>query len=100
MEFVNKYFWAERMESLLFMIVGGLAVILACKGWLGEYNELFRGMAWPFLLVGLIQLIVGASVYFRSPRDARRVNRMLENDPAQIRKEEIPRMEQVMRNFL
>lgn len=52
---------------------------------------------WPVLLVGIIQIVVGGSVYTRSPKDIVAVTEMT---PEKIKTEEIPRMETVMRSFV
>jgi hypothetical protein len=56
-------------------------------------------MAYPLIVVALIQLIVGSSVYFRSPKDIERINKTLQIDKTKIQTQEIPRMEVVMKNF-
>jgi hypothetical protein len=56
-------------------------------------------MAWPFLVIALIRIVVGTSVYFRSPKDIQRVETMVQSAPEKIKTDEIPRMEVVMKNF-
>jgi hypothetical protein len=51
-------------------------------------------------VIALIQLVVGSSVYFRSPKDIARVNQIMQTETAKIQTEEIPRMETVMKNFV
>lgn len=50
--------------------------------------------------IALIQLVVGLSVYFRSPKDIQRVNTFIKEAPSKIQAEEIPRMQTVNRNFI
>lgn len=56
-------------------------------------------MAVPLLAVGLIQLIVGTTIYLRSPEDKYSVTQMLINEQNEIKTKELPRMEKVMQNF-
>jgi uncharacterized membrane protein YiaA len=56
-------------------------------------------MAIPLLMIGLIQLTVGISVYNRSPKDIERVTYFINYKPEKIQTEELPRMEKVMKNF-
>lgn len=100
MEQILKYFNAEKGESLLFAAVGLVAIILASYFLIKIKQPFYNGMAIPLILIALIQLTVGASVYLRSPKDILKVENMLSNDKEKIRTEEIPRMETVMKNFL
>jgi hypothetical protein len=59
-----------------------------------------KGMAIPFLLVAALELIVGLTLVYRSPKDIVRVETYLSEKTEMIQKEEIPRMEKVMRNFI
>jgi len=100
MEQINHYFGAERMESLLFIGVGIVALGLAAYALLASQNALLRGSAWPLAVVALIQLGVGGGVYLRSPKDIARVQHIVQSEPKRIVAEEIPRMDIVMRNFV
>lgn len=52
------------------------------------------------LLVGLIQVLVGTTVYFRSPSDSKRVTTWVESEVPRIQSDEIPRMRKVMKSFV
>lgn len=99
-EHIETYFQSERSESLIFLAMGVLAVLLAGWFWFSAKPEFYRGMAWPLLLVGIIQLIVGGTVFVRSPKDIVAVNEMTASSPDKIKTVEIPRMETVMKNFV
>ncbi|MBK8366788.1 MAG: hypothetical protein IPL10_05040 [Bacteroidetes bacterium] len=97
--FEESYFKQEQIESLIFIILGILSICLALI-FLGIIKySFFKGMAVPLLTVGLIQLIMGTTIYLRSPEDKYRVTQMLINERSKIKTEEIPRMEKVMQNF-
>jgi hypothetical protein len=100
MKMINEYFNAEKFESLFVMGVGLIAILLGIYFWFSLKEPFYRGIAIPFVLVGLIQIVVGTTVYFRSPKDIIRVENILKNEPAKIQSEEIPRMEVVMNNFV
>ncbi|MEY2901338.1 MAG: hypothetical protein RLY89_444 [Bacteroidota bacterium] len=97
---IEKYFLAEKNESLLFMAIGFLAIVLAVLGWLYFKTSFWKGASIPFLAIALIQLIVGYTVYSRS--DEQRVDMVysLDMNPDQITNVELPRMEVVNRNFV
>jgi hypothetical protein len=66
MNSIEKYFNAEKYESLLFVLVGLTAICFAIY-FLSKLNlPFYSGIAYPFIAVALIQLVVGTSVYFRS----------------------------------
>jgi hypothetical protein len=100
MEQISKYFNAEKSESLLFVAVGIVALLLSAFFLMKMKQPFYTGMAYPLIVIALIQLVVGSSVYFRSPKDIARVNQMMQTESAKIQTEEIPRMETVMKNFV
>lgn len=99
MDTIANYFDAERAESILFIASGALA--LAVSAWLLTVlrNPFFSGMAITLSTVAALQLIVGITIYQRSPADTARVQQMVRLAPQQIRSEEVPRMQTVSRNF-
>jgi uncharacterized protein YpmS len=100
MEQISKYFNAEKSESLLFVVVGIVALLLSAYFLVKMKQPFYNGMAYPLIVVALIQLTVGSSVYFRSPKDIDRVNQIMQTETAKIQTEEIPRMETVMKKFV
>lgn len=100
MDKISKYFNAERAESLLFILVGVLAITFAIYCFVKLKQPYYNGMAYALIVVGLIQITVGGSVYFRSPKDIIRVNNIMQTDKTKIQSEETPRMVTVMKNFV
>jgi len=100
MEPVRHYFKAEKAESLLFVIAGGIAIALAIYFFAVQKNSFYKGMALPLLLVGAIQLVVGGTVWLRSDKDITRVETILTAETQRLHTEEIPRMNTVMKNFV
>jgi len=96
---IERYFIAEKQESLVFLIIGCLAIVLALVAWFYGRTSFFRGAAIPLLLVGLIQGIVGFTVYRRSDDDRVRNVYAFDMNPGQLRTEELSRMEKVNKNF-
>ena len=60
----------------------------------------FKGAAIPLLLIGLIQGVVGYTVYKRSDEDRKKNVYAYDMNPLQLKSPEIPRMEAVMKNFI
>ena len=96
---IEKYFMAEKQESLLFMIIGVVALVLAIVFFFFLKTNFYKGAAIPLVLVGLIQLVVGFTVYRRSDADRIRNVYAYDMNPAQLKNEELPRMQKVNKNF-
>ena len=96
-EQMESYFAAEKAESWLFILVGVVAI--GVSAWLLRSGSTYRGMAYPLIAVGLIQLVVGGTVAFRTDTQVAALTRQLSESPAAFQTAEVPRMEVVMRNF-
>ena len=97
---IEKYFIAEKQESLLFLGIGIVALITAICLLIFTKSNMWRGFAMPLILVGLIQFVVGYTVYNRSDADRTRVVYALDMNPDELKQKEMPRMEVVMKNFV
>lgn len=101
--FIYKYFTAEKQESLLFIIIGIIALLLAVVLFLfiKTNSALFKGAVIPLLVLGIIQLVAGYTVYARSDKQSADVAYNIGLEPvAYITNKELPRMETVMKNFV
>ena len=101
--FIYKYFIAEKQESLLFLIVGIAAVLLAVVFWffIKSNPQFFKGAAIPLLAIGLIQVVVGYSVYSRTDKQKTDIAYSIGMDPVNyVKQTELPRMKTVMKNFV
>jgi drug/metabolite transporter (DMT)-like permease len=101
--FIYKYFIAEKQESLLFLIVGIVAVLLAVIFWffVKSNPSFFKGAAIPLLAIGLIQLVVGYSVYNRTDKQKADIAYNIGMEPVSyVTQTEQPRMKTVMKNFV
>ncbi len=100
MENIRNYFNAEKQESILFVLVGITAIAFALYFLFFQKESLYKGMAYPLIAVALLQILVGGSVWIRSPKDLERVEQFVRSSSEQIEKAEIPRMKVVMKNFI
>ncbi len=99
LDFIHTYFTEEKIESLFFIIIGSIAIALALI-FLGIIKySFFKGMAYPLLFIGLIQVVVGSIVYLRVPKDIERIEQMVSQQPQLLQTIEIPRIETVLQNF-
>ncbi|MEN9331505.1 MAG: hypothetical protein RLZZ94_595 [Bacteroidota bacterium] len=97
---VIKYFTGERAESYLFFVLGLLGLGLGVYLILIKETSFWKGFAIPFILVSVLEIIVGVTLIYRSPKDIVRVNNYIKHEPNKIKTLEIPRMEKVMKNFV
>ncbi len=97
---IEKYFFAEKSESLLFMIIGALAVIMAVIVFVYLKNSLAKGMLIPLVVIGIIQMVVGLNVYRKSDSQRTEMVYAYDMNPAKLKSEEIPRMIAVMKSFV
>jgi len=99
--FVHKYFIAEKQAGMFFLVVGVVSVLLSLLFFvfIKTNPSLCRGMAVPLLVIGLLQSVVGFTVYSRSDQQRMDVSYKMGMDPGFVRNTELPRMEKVMHNF-
>jgi hypothetical protein len=92
---LDVYFAAEQAESLVFLLFGLFAAGFAVFALWRLRDPLFKGLAVPLLLVGLIQLVVGATVYLRTDAQRATLQAQAVAAPTQLKTEELARMETV-----
>jgi hypothetical protein len=96
---IEKYFIAEKQESLVFLVIGIAAVVLALILYFMVKTQVCRGLAIPLLVLGLMQAVAGYSVYVKS--DDQRISLVYAYDmnPDQLKTTELTRMRKVETNF-
>ena len=97
---MKNYFNAEKAESLLFIGFGILAISLSVYFFFFIKENFWKGLAIPLVFFSLVQIVIGITIFTRSPKDNLRVENILKYEPQKIQTEEIPRMEKVMKNFV
>lgn len=97
---IEKYFNAEKAESLLFLGIGMTAITAAILFLFLLKTEVYKGAAVPMVLIGLLLGVVGFTVYKRSDADRIRNVYAYDMNPGELKEKEIPRMEAVMKNFV
>lgn len=101
--FIYRYFTGEKQESLLFLIAGMIAILLAAVCWffIKSNPNFFKGAAIPLLAIGLIQMVVGYSVYSRTDKQKADIAYNIGMEPVNyVKNTEMPRMKTVMKNFV
>jgi len=97
---IEKYFNAEKNESMLFILIGIAAIVLAIIFFFYLKSRWYKGAAIPFMVVGLMHLVTGSIVFNKSDKDRIRVTYASDMNPGDISTKEIPRMELVNKNFI
>ena len=98
-EFVADYFQAEQNESIAFIVAGLFLTSLTIAMAIYYRTNFAKGVAISVMAIGVIQVVVGTTVYLRSPKDIIRVEEAIYTTPDTILTEEIPRMQSVMEAF-
>jgi hypothetical protein len=96
LETMLPYFQGEKIEALVFILPIGL-LCLVFGGWLlSEGHPGFaRGVAIPFIAMGLVIAVIGGTVGFRTPAQTSQIQQSYLVDPAGTIKSESIRMEKV-----
>ena len=100
-QFIYTYFKSEQIESLLLLAIGMITMTEALYFlWGATFSAFYKGLAWPLLWIGIVEVAFGASIYFRSIVDVRKVEGYFNNDPSKLTSEELPRMKKLMKNYV
>lgn len=102
LHFIYKYFTGEKQESLLFLLIGMAAILLAvmCLFFIKTNPSFYKGAAIPLLAIGIIQVVVGYTVYARTDKQRNDIAYNMGIEPASyVKQVEMPRMRTVMKNF-
>ena len=94
---MNSYFSAEKQESIIFMTVGLVAIALSIWLWMNGHR--LKSMAYPLVIIGLMQLVVGCTVYLRTDLQVSTLTTQLQENPESFQRDETSRMQTVMKNF-
>lgn len=97
---IEKYFIAEKQESLLFMIIGAISIIIALLGLFVWKTQSWKGAFIPLIAIALMQIVVGYSVYARSDKQRSDMVYAFDMNPDKLKNEELPRMQTVNKNFI
>lgn len=99
-QLIENYFIAEKQESLLFMIMGIVAILAGAGLIIFGKTTFLRGAAVPLIIVGIIHFAVGFNVYRKSDKQRTEMVYAFDMDPSKLTREETPRMSQVMKSFV
>lgn len=98
---INSYFQGEKLEALIFILPSGLSSVLFSL-WLFTDNpgSFAKGVAIPFLVLGVLLSVVGGVVGFRTPTQVSEIMKSIETDPKAGAQAELKRMTKVNNAWL
>ena len=96
---IEKYFSVEKQGSLVFLIVGAIAVGLALYFFFSNKTPGYKGAAIPIILIGVVFMLVGFSVYRQSDSDRIRNVYAYDMKPADFKEVELPRMQKLLNDM-
>jgi uncharacterized membrane protein HdeD (DUF308 family) len=94
---LNNYFVAEKQESVIFIVVGLLAIVFSVWLWMNGLR--LKSMAYPLVVIAMMQIVVGSTIYLRTDSQVSTLSTQLQVNPAALKTDETARMETVMKNF-
>lgn len=96
---IEQYFIAEKNAGLFLLVAGIVAVAIAISLFVFLKGNVYKGLAWPLIVLGLLQAIMGYSVY--SGSDNRRIDNIYAFDmnPRKLTTAELPRMRKVVKGI-
>lgn len=97
---IEKYFSAEKAESVLFVAIGVCAIGFAVYALLKLKTSFFNGISIPLICIGLLMLTVGVTIFLRSDKDRVRNVYALDMNPGELKEKELPRMQKVLKGFV
>lgn len=90
------YFQGEKNEALIFILpIGLLSLVFGIWLFIDNANNFTRGVAIPFILMGLLMSTVGGVVGYRTPGQVASLEQALQTHPKDAIQTESERMEKV-----
>jgi membrane protein YdbS with pleckstrin-like domain len=83
MKDMTNYFVGEKQESVLFMLAALMAMGLAV--WLWTNGHRLRFMALPLVVVALMQLVVGVTIFARTDAQVAKLSTQLTSSPIEFK---------------
>ena len=79
---MQTYFQGEKTEALVFILpIGLLSLVFGAWLWTDSTGGFMRGVAIPFLAMGLLMGTVGGVVGYRTPGQVARLEQSLQQSP-------------------
>ncbi|MBS1750738.1 MAG: hypothetical protein JST63_12600 [Bacteroidetes bacterium] len=96
---IEQYFIAEKNAGLFFLIAGIVAIVIAIALFVFLRSNMYKGLAWTFIVLGLLQAIVGYTIYSRSDKQRTDYVYAFDMNPGKLKTEELPRMQKMVKSI-
>jgi hypothetical protein len=98
LDVMARYFEGEKIEALVFILPIGLLSVVFGVWLLSDQPGAFaRGVAIPFIVMGLVMTVVGGVVGYRTPTQVETLQAAIAASPEPAAAVELARMEKVNR---
>ncbi len=97
---IQSYFSSEKKAGFVACAIGLVFCSFGSAFLLGAMPPFFTGLAVPMAGIGIVQVLVGATIARRSDFQAYDLQKLLGDDPEAFVEQEAPRMGKVMRSFV
>lgn len=95
---LQLYFQGEKTEALVFILpLGLLSLVFGCWLVADQPVSFTRGVAIPFIVMGLLMTVVGGVVGFRTPGQVHNVEQAVQRSTQAAARAELERMDKVNR---
>jgi hypothetical protein len=92
---IEVYFQGEKIEALVFILPIGLLCLVFAAWLLVEGGSFHRGVAIPFVVMGLVMGVVGGVVGYRTPAQVHELKTEFSIRPEAAQNQELTRMQKV-----
>jgi hypothetical protein len=99
MDFITLYFAEEKIESLIFVFIGVLCILLALFFLYVIKYSLYKGISIPFLGIGFLQLMVGIIVFLKNEQQLAAIKHIVRVKSAELYFAELQRVTNILNNF-
>ncbi|HRO44857.1 hypothetical protein [Agriterribacter sp.] len=96
---IEQYFIAERNAGMLLLIIGIAAMVIAVIFFIFLKTPLYKGAAWPLVILGVVQMATGYSIYVKSDKQRIDVVYAYDMNPGKLKAEELPRIEKAVKGI-
>jgi hypothetical protein len=97
---IQSYFQAEKIGGQVLASIGIAACSVGGGVMLSAGAPFYAGLSVPLVVVGIVQIMTGATVARRSDLQARDMEELLDESAEEFRLAESKRMDAVLRNFV
>ncbi len=97
-EDMHAYFAGEKRGGIFFM-TAGVAALVGGGASFAQKTDFYRGFAYPVIIVGVIETLIGGGLYLRTDARVARLDRSLATEPAVFRRGELERITGVNKGF-